>query len=55
MVDRARLIRVARGEEPADLVLAGATVVNVVTGELVPGDVVEFAGYRWFVERADSP
>jgi adenine deaminase len=40
MVDRARLVAVAQGLEPADLVLAGATIVNVVTGELVAGDVV---------------
>ena len=33
------LISVARGELPADLVLANARVVNVFTGEVEPGDV----------------
>jgi adenine deaminase len=35
----ARLISVAKGETPADLVLANARVVNVFTGEVEPGDV----------------
>jgi adenine deaminase len=34
-----RLLAVSRGEEPADLVLANARVVNVFTGEVVHGDV----------------
>jgi len=35
----ARLIAVAKGELPADLILANARVVNVFTGEVEPGDV----------------
>ena len=34
-----RLIRVARGEEPADLVLRNARLVNVFSGEVHPADV----------------
>jgi adenine deaminase len=43
-MDRAALIRVARGQEPADLVLAGATIVNVLSGEIYPADVAIAAG-----------
>src|SRR3954468_17900364 len=32
-----RLLAVARGDEPADLVLAGGRVVNVFTGEIDQG------------------
>lgn len=39
------MIRVALGDEAADVVLAGGTVVSVTTGELVPADVV-IAGDR---------
>ncbi len=39
MIDRKRLLRCARGEEPADLVLKGGTVLNVFTEEFLPGDV----------------
>ena len=35
----ARLISVAKGELPADLLLANAKVVNVFTGEVEPGNV----------------
>jgi adenine deaminase len=38
-MDRAALIAVARGDAPADLRLANARVVNVLTGEIVAGDV----------------
>ena len=34
-----RLIKVAKGELPADLLLANARVVNVFTGEVEPGNV----------------
>ena len=33
------LISVAKGELPADLILANARVVNVFTGEIEPGNV----------------
>ena len=35
----ARLISVAKGELPADIILADAKVVNVFTGEIEPGNV----------------
>ncbi|HEY82097.1 MAG TPA: adenine deaminase [Dehalococcoidia bacterium] len=35
----AHLISVARGERPADLILANARVVNTFTGEIEPGNV----------------
>ena len=35
----ARLISVAKGERPADLILAHAKVVNTFTGEIEPGNV----------------
>ena len=35
-----RRLRIARGEEPADLVLRHAQVVNVCSGEMYPADVV---------------
>ena len=41
---RRRLIRVALGDEPAEVVLTGARVVNVFTREIVAADVVMAAG-----------
>ncbi len=38
------LIQVAKGELPADLVLANARVVNVFTGEIEPGNVAIYQG-----------
>ena len=40
MTDRSRLLSVARGDTPADLVLRRARVVNVFTGEVEAADVV---------------
>ena len=37
--ERRRLMRVALGQEPADLFVRGGTVVNVYSGELVPANV----------------
>ncbi|MFQ5509537.1 MAG: adenine deaminase [Leptospirillia bacterium] len=34
-----RLIRVARGEEPADLLVTGGELVNVISGEVYPANV----------------
>jgi adenine deaminase len=42
--DRAHLLAVARGERPADLVLRGGRLVNVVSGEVYPCDVAVAAG-----------
>lgn len=39
MKDLARIIRVARGDEPADLVLTGGRIVNVFSGGLEEGDL----------------
>ena len=39
MNDWKRMLRCARGEEPADIVLKGGTVLNVFTEEFWPGDV----------------
>ena len=39
MDDRTRMLRCARGEEPADLVLKGGTILNVFSEEFLPGDV----------------
>ncbi|QFU09301.1 Adenine deaminase [Rhodobacteraceae bacterium THAF1] len=39
MSDLPHLIAVARGDAHADVVLRGGTVLDVVTGDLVPGDV----------------
>src|SRR5438094_201490 len=41
----ARRLAVARGDEPADLVLRGGRVLSVFTGELLPVDVA-VAGSR---------
>ncbi len=38
-MDRADLIRYARGDEPADLLIRNARVVNVLSGEIVDTDV----------------
>jgi adenine deaminase len=38
------LIAVARGEEPADLILRNAQVVNVLSGEVHPADVAVYGG-----------
>ena len=39
MKDRNHMLRCARGLEPADLVLKNASVLNVFTEEILPGDV----------------
>ncbi len=42
--EQACLIAVAKGELPADLILANARVVNVFTGEIEPGNVAIYEG-----------
>ena len=44
MKDRTRMLRCARGLEPADLVLKGGTVLNVFSEEFLPGDVAICGG-----------
>jgi len=39
-----RLLAVARGDEPADVLLRDARVVNVFSGEILPGDVAIAGG-----------
>ncbi len=59
LVSLTRRLRIARGEEPADLVLRNALIVNVLSGEIHPGDVAVAdgrvaaigAGYAGHVER----
>ena len=43
MVDSS-LLAVARGDAPADLILAGGQVVNVFTGEIESTDVAVWGG-----------
>lgn len=43
-VDLERVIAVARGEEPADLLIAGGRVVNVFSGEIHAADVAVAGG-----------
>ena len=58
----ARLIAVAKGEQPADLILANARIINTFTGELEVGNVAvcadRIAGigdYREAEEILDLP
>ena len=44
-LDLARRIAVARGDEPADLVLSGGRVLSVFTGELLEADVAICGAY----------
>jgi len=44
MKDLAKIIRVARGQVPADLVLKNARIVNVFTAEVHPGDIAIWGG-----------
>ncbi|HSM74819.1 MAG TPA: adenine deaminase, partial [Desulfobacterales bacterium] len=39
-----RIIRAARGQEPAELVFKNARIVDVFTGQIVPGDLAVSAG-----------
>ena len=48
----ARRIAVARGDAPADLVLAGARVLDVITGDLIEGDVAIVDGMIAGLSRA---
>lgn len=46
MRDRLRLMRVALAQEPADLVIADGTLLDTITGELLPGWGVAIVGDR---------
>ena len=55
-VDRLReLIRVARGEQPPDLVIKGGRVLNLFTGEIIPADVAISGGRIAGVGSYDGP
>jgi adenine deaminase len=43
-LESSHLIAVARGDQPADLVLANARVINVFTGEVEPGNAAVWQG-----------
>jgi len=43
---RLKLIRVAAGQEPADVVITDGTLLNTITGELLPGWGIAVAGDR---------
>lgn len=43
-MDLAQLLAVARGDEPADLLLRGARLVNVLSGEVYPTDIAIAGG-----------
>lgn len=53
MIDR--LISVAMGREQPDLVLKNCRIVNVFTGELLPGDIAIADGYIAGVGSYDTP
>lgn len=44
MTPKQRLIAVARGDEPADLLLTNARVINVFTGEVIPDCAIAISG-----------
>lgn len=44
MASLADIIKVARGEEPCDLVIRGGKVINVLSGEIYKADVAVFDG-----------
>ncbi|MFV0401725.1 MAG: adenine deaminase [Oscillospiraceae bacterium] len=50
-----RLISVAMGREQPDLVLKNCRIVNVFTGELLPGDIAIADGYIAGVGSYDTP
>ncbi|EQD40047.1 hypothetical protein B1A_16614, partial [mine drainage metagenome] len=51
---RADLMRVARRQQPADLLLVGASILNVYSGEIHPGDVAIRRGRIAFVGDASG-
>ncbi|MDR7497067.1 MAG: adenine deaminase C-terminal domain-containing protein [Armatimonadota bacterium] len=51
-----RLVAVSRGDEPADLLITGASVLNVYSGELLPATVAVAGGRVAYVgARAPAP
>jgi adenine deaminase len=52
--ERRRLIRVALGQEPADLFVRGGTVVNVYSGELMEANVAVLGGRIAYVGSSEE-
>ncbi|MCA1731927.1 MAG: adenine deaminase, partial [Actinobacteria bacterium] len=52
--ERRRLMRVALGQEPADLFVRGGTVVNVYSGELVPANVALVGDHIAYVGPSEN-
>lgn len=50
-----RLIKVARGEEPADLVIKGGQIVNVLSNEIYPADIAIYGEQIAGVGSYDGP
>lgn len=50
-----RLIKVARGEEPADLVIKGGQIVNVLSNEIYPADIAIYGEQIAGVSSYDGP
>ncbi|MBA2693818.1 MAG: adenine deaminase [Rubrobacter sp.] len=49
-----RLLEVARGERPADLVVRGGTIANVYSGEFLPGHVAVSGGHIAYVGNREG-
>ena len=54
-MNRQNLIKTALGDKEPDLVLKNATVIQVLTGELVAGDIAICDGYIAGVGQYDGP
>ena len=50
--NRKALLRAALGEEPSELLIRNAKLVNVLTGEIYPADVYASGGFIVHVESA---
>ncbi|MDG2428422.1 MAG: adenine deaminase C-terminal domain-containing protein [Acidimicrobiales bacterium] len=53
-IDRAKLVRVALGDDPADLILKNAQIVSVTTREVITGDIVLSGGHIAALTRGDN-
>ncbi|MDO9585702.1 MAG: amidohydrolase family protein, partial [Syntrophales bacterium] len=50
-----KLIAVAKGTEPPDLVLKGGQLVNVFSGEIIEADIAVWGGFIAGIGRYDGP
>ena len=53
MEEQRRLLKVARGEHPADLFVRGGTIANVYSGELLEGNVAVVDGHIAYVGKSE--